>query len=54
MEFMEGGSLTDILNLWSELKMNESQIANICKQVIDNCFLILYIFLDTFRFKLYS
>jgi serine/threonine protein kinase len=34
MEFMEGGSLTDILNLWSELKMNESQIANICKQTL--------------------
>jgi len=34
MEFMDGGCLTDILELFDELKMREGQIAYCCKQTL--------------------
>jgi len=34
MEFMDGGCLTDILELFDELKMREGQIAFCCKQTL--------------------
>jgi len=34
MEFMDGGCLTDILELFDELKMKEGQIAYCCKQTL--------------------
>jgi len=34
MEFMEGGSLTDVILCWPELKLSENQIAYVCRECL--------------------